>query len=104
MLATSSTVTARLEIKLVQRIDSIVTTAFTSKPVSMKYRGIFELVGRSPGKLNYASQIRHQTPAAIYAEWFQRFVANARHPGAAGRPNRLRKNPQRSSISWVYRR
>ncbi len=95
MLATSSTVTGRLEIKLVQRIDAIVTTAFTSKPVSMKYRGIFELVGRSPGKLNYASKIRHRTPAAIYAEWFQRFVAggtrlrpdaNARHPGTAGRP------------------
>jgi len=85
MLATSATVIERLEIKLVQRIDTVFTTAFTDKPVSMKYRGIYEIVGRKPGMINYASQVRRQTPAAIYAEWFQRFVANARHTGAAGR-------------------
>jgi hypothetical protein len=85
MLATSATVIDRLEVKLVQRIDTIDTTAFTEKPVSMKYRGIFELVSRKPGMLNYASTVRRQTPAEIYAEWFQRFIANARH---AGQPRR----------------
>ncbi len=85
MLATSETVIRRMEIKLVQRIGAVYTTAFTTRPVSMKYRGIFELVGRKPGMLNYASKVRQQTPAEIYAEWFQRFVANARHAGAAER-------------------
>ena len=86
MLATCASVIGRLEIKLVQRIDTVVTTAFTDKPVSMKYRGIFEIIGRSPGKINYASKVRRETPNGVYAEWFQRFVANARHKGAPVRP------------------
>jgi hypothetical protein len=82
MLATSEAVIGRMEVKLMQRIEDVKTTAFTPRPVSMKYRGIFELVSRKPGFLNYASKVRRQTPAAIYAEWFQRFIANARHQGA----------------------
>jgi len=85
MLATSEVVISRMEIRLVQHIDSVVTTAFTTKPVSMKYRGIFDLVGRKPGMLNYASKVRRQSAADIYAEWFRRFAANARAPGEAGR-------------------
>ena len=85
MLATSETVIGRLEVRLMQRIGAVYSTAFTDKPVSMKYRGIFDLVGRKPGMLNYASKVRRQTPGQIYAEWFQRFVANARHQGAAER-------------------
>jgi hypothetical protein len=83
MLATSETVIGRMEVKLLQRIECVKTTAFTSKPVSMKYRGVFDLASRKPGMLNYASQIRRQTPGQIYIEWFERFVANARHQGAA---------------------
>ncbi len=85
MLTTSETLIARMEIKLMQRIGKVYSTAFTNKPVSMKYRGIFELVGRKPGMLNYASEIRRQTPAAIYADWFERFIANPRHSGPARR-------------------
>ena len=91
MLATSETVISRMEIRLMQRISGIYSTAFTDKPVSMKYRGIFDLVGRKPGMLNYASKVRRQTPTAIYAEWFQRFVANARHQGPAERSEAARK-------------
>ena len=93
MLATSATVIGRLEIKLVQRIAAVNTTAFTNKPVSMKYRGIFDLVGRGPGMLNYASKIRQQNPGEIYAEWFARFVAGATRPGHAR--NAGRKGPVR---------
>jgi hypothetical protein len=75
-----------MEVKLVQRIESVVTTAFTDKPVSMKYRGIFEIIGRSPGMINYASKVRRTTPDGVYVEWFQRFIANARHKGAPVRP------------------
>jgi DNA adenine methylase-like protein/GNAT domain-containint protein len=81
MLATSHTVISRMEIKLMHRITAVYSTAFTDKPVSMKYRGIYDLVGRKPGMLNYASKVRPQTPGQIYVEWFQRFVANARHQG-----------------------
>ncbi len=35
------------------RIRTIGTTAFTDKPVSMKYRGLFEVHSRSEGKVNY---------------------------------------------------
>jgi hypothetical protein len=86
MLATSETIQARMEIKLMQRIETVYTTAYTTKPVSMKYRGVFDLVKRDPGRLFYASQVRRQTPAEIYADWFQRFIANARHQGAARQP------------------
>lgn len=82
MLATSAAVIRRLEIKLVQRIAAVNTTAFTDKPVSMKYRGIFDLTGRSPGKLNYASKIREQSPGEIYREWYGRFAGNAGRKGA----------------------
>jgi hypothetical protein len=86
MLATSETLIRLMEIRLVRRIETVKTTAFTDRPVSMKYRGIFELESRKPGKLSYASKVRRQAPAEIYAEWFARFVANARHKGAAVRP------------------
>ena len=85
MLATSATVIRRLEVKLVRRIAAVNTTAFTGKPVSMKYRGIFDLVGRSPGKLNYASKIREQNPGEIYREWYARFAGNTGNKGTIRR-------------------
>jgi hypothetical protein len=36
-----------------RRIETIGTTAFTPKPVSMKYRGLFELHSRKEGRFNY---------------------------------------------------
>ena len=85
MLATSQTVISRMEIKLMHRITTVYSTAFTDKPASMKYRGIYDLVGRKPGMLNYASKVRPQTTGQVYVEWFHRFVANARHQGAVER-------------------
>jgi hypothetical protein len=32
------------------------TTAFTDKPVSMKYRGVFDLHSRTEGRLNYLGE------------------------------------------------
>jgi len=84
MLATSRDVIHVLETKLIQRIEVVSTTAFTTKPVSMKYRGIFDLANRKPGMLNYASKIREQSPQAIYREWFKRFAQNASRSGKAG--------------------
>jgi hypothetical protein len=85
MLATSQTIIGRMEVKLMHRITTVYSTAFTDRPVSMKYRGIYDLIGRKPGILNYASKVRPQTPGQIYVEWFQRFVTNSRHQGPAER-------------------
>lgn len=86
MLASSATCAGLMERHLQMRIPRLFTTAYTDKPVSMKYRGLYELHKREPGKLHYVSQIRPEGFAGLYAEWWQRFVANARHPGAAAEP------------------
>jgi hypothetical protein len=49
----SKEVQADLEQWLCARIRTIGTTAFTDKPVSMKYRGMFDVHSRSEGKVNY---------------------------------------------------
>lgn len=40
-----------------RRVRTLGTTAFTDKPVSMKYRGLFELAKRGDGKLNYIAKM-----------------------------------------------
>jgi hypothetical protein len=45
-----------LEQKLARKVRSIGTTAFTDKPVSMKYRGLFDLHSRKEGRLNYLGE------------------------------------------------
>ncbi len=83
MLATSRDVIRPLETKLLQRIERVVTTAFTDRPVSMKYRGIFDLMARKPGMLNYGSEVREQSPAEIYGDWFRRYAGNEDRPRRA---------------------
>jgi hypothetical protein len=62
-IARSKEVKLIAEQALSSRVNSLVTTAFSHKAVSMKYRNIFELVGRLEGKngeknkLNYASTL-----------------------------------------------
>ena len=92
MLATSQTVIGRMEVKLMHRITTVYSTAFTDRPVSMKYRGIYDLIGRKPGILNYASKVRPQTPGQIYVEWFQRFVTNSRIKARLSELKLLEKN------------
>jgi len=52
----SREVKADLEHWLVSRLSKIGTTAFTKNPVSMKYRGLFEVYSRDEGKVNYMGQ------------------------------------------------
>lgn len=77
--------------RTVSRPTRLCTTAFTDKPVSMKYRGIYDLDSRKEGvHLNYSCAIgeRARTAAAIYLEWFGRFgqaeAPNANRPPAPG--------------------
>ncbi len=48
-----------LKEKFIQAVDFILTTAFTDKPVSMKYRGVYNLEKRGKGFLQYT------TPAGV---------------------------------------
>jgi hypothetical protein len=75
LLASSRLVASAINRKLMIRIERVETTAFTGKPVSMKYRGIYELHKREAGFLQYHSRIREQTPEEIYRDWY------AKHAG-----------------------
>lgn len=83
MLATGQDAVSKWERARVTRISRIFTTAFTDKPVSMKYRGIYDLVGRKPGFLNYASPVRRVANRAIYADWWRRYAASPNRPTQA---------------------
>jgi hypothetical protein len=54
--ALSKEIKAYLEQVFSKRIDTIITTAFTEKAVSMKYRGLFDLYNRKEGMLNYTAE------------------------------------------------
>ncbi|EAO9155240.1 hypothetical protein AA14_10350 [Salmonella enterica] len=74
MLATSRDVINFVNRKYMIDIRSVSTTAFTRNPVSMKYRGIYELVKRGEGFLNYESAVREQTPQEIYLTWYRKYA------------------------------
>lgn len=68
------------------RVRRMQTTAFTQKPVSMKYRGLFQLVRRTKSEdphhtwqLQYASPMGRWTLAEGYAQWTQQHGMTAGH-------------------------
>jgi hypothetical protein len=83
MMATCSLPVGIAERKLLISVERVLTTAFTDKPVSMKYRGAFDLIKRGEGFLNYASPVRRAAPQEIYREWWDR---HAKHPNHARTP------------------
>lgn len=77
MLAMSGSTRQVMERINMLRLSHIFTTAFTNKPVSMKYRGVFELVKRGQDKsgkafLNYRAQFNSLTWTEVYEEWLVR--------------------------------
>ncbi len=52
-----------------RRIASIGTTAFTDRPVTMKYRGVFDLYNRAPGRLNYTGAAGKWNLSEALAWW-----------------------------------
>ena len=81
MVVTSREVVRLFELKHVVRINAIQTTAFTKKPVSMKYRGIYKLTSRKPGMINYESETRPDSCQSVYRDWFRRYGSGARNKG-----------------------
>ncbi|WP_293857272.1 hypothetical protein [uncultured Alsobacter sp.] len=89
MLATSELVLHTAQKRLTHRpVQAVVTTVRSNNPVSMKYRGIYEVIGRKePGPeersgskfiVNYASAPRTADVQAIYAEWWKRHFKDDR--------------------------
>ena len=55
-------------------VRTIGTTAFTDKPISMKYRGIYELKDRREGRLNYVARAGQWTLAEALETWRQKYA------------------------------
>ena len=53
----------------VRDYKTILTTAFTDAPVSMKYRGVYELAKRGPGFLNYKAEFTETTFKEVVSLW-----------------------------------
>lgn len=79
MLAVSGETRHVLERLRQYRLASVTTTAFTDKPVSMKYRGVFELAkrGEKDGKrfLNYRAEYNTLTWQETLQAWMKKNVS-----------------------------
>ena len=78
MLLLSGDVRGLLERKLMQRVHGLVTTAFTARAVSMKYRGVLELAKRGvkpDGRtyLNYQGTFSDKSAREVYTEWLKKY-------------------------------
>ncbi len=79
----STEIKAVLEQGLCKRVGTIGTTVFTDRPVSMKYRGLYDLVGRKEGRLNYAGRAGKWSLAEALAWWRAKHGSRSR-PSTAG--------------------
>lgn len=68
----------------VVKVQLLCTTAFTKRPVSMKYRGIYDLKSRKESWINYERKITGRTAADLYTEWYGRFFLGAKNADRAG--------------------
>lgn len=98
-LALSRAIIAHLETKFVRIFDLVVTTAFSKHPVSMKYRGLFDLLKRTEADggyiLNYGKAPIDETPADAYAWWWSKHGKTA---GGGRAADRNRGAERRSKI------
>lgn len=85
LLAATSKEAQRLAQRaLTRRITHVTTTAFTDKPVSMKYRGLFDLHARKDSvdpsfkyQLQYGRQIGTHTLEEAMAQWRSKYLTAA---------------------------
>ncbi len=76
MLALCNEVRRDLEIRVLRRREQVSTTAWTDKPVSMKYRGVFELVKRDEarGMLNYRAPWSGLSAQETFKQWIKKYA------------------------------
>ena len=77
MLALCNEVRRRLEIQVIRRRIHVSTTAWTHRAVSMKYRGIFELIKRDAerGMLNYRAEWSGLTAQETFEKWLTKYAS-----------------------------
>ena len=73
-----------------KRIRSLISTAFSQKAVSMKYRGVFEILSRKESTvegarfmLNYGSRVGGHTLGESLALWKSKWAGSSKDEGAA---------------------
>lgn len=74
LIATSNTLLDVANKKYLMKAETITTSVFTDKPVSMKYRGVFKLHARKKGFLQYISKVRDETPQEIFLDWWNKYA------------------------------
>jgi len=84
MMATCRDVIQPINRQLLIKVERILTTAFTTKPVSMKYRGVFELKARAADHLQYVAAVREQSCQEVFDEWYGKFAGAARNKAGQG--------------------
>lgn len=72
-LLTSKPIQTILQEKFWMRVKSLHTTAFTDKPASAKYRGVFTLEKRGEGFLNYRAEAGSRTIKGALNEWLNKY-------------------------------
>lgn len=61
-----------LEQNFRRRVDYIVTTAFTEKGASMKYRGLYDVQSRKEGKITYCAKSKKWTMKECFEWWMNK--------------------------------
>lgn len=85
MISLCREVKQMLDEKSIRDYKAIMTTAFTASPVSMKYRGIYDLLKRgktTDGKpfLNYRGEFGEQSIKEVTSAWMKRFNKQEKQP------------------------
>lgn len=98
MLATSKTLIKPLEIKMLKHYERVVTTARSKNPVSMKYRGIYDILSRREDEkdggyvIQYGAPLSDETPQEIFNRWWTKYgpekghAPNRNQKAASGKP------------------
>jgi hypothetical protein len=93
-LALNRALAADMAAKALKPFGYVVTTAFSDHPVSMKYRGVWDLLSRKDAEppmtgfqLQYGQEVRAETPQETYAWWWRTHVDQAARQGGDANTN-----------------
>lgn len=73
MLVKSHDVRKLIARKMYNYYNGVKTTVYTVSPISMKYRGVFNLERRDEGKLIYSSDFTEESLNELYALWIKKY-------------------------------
>lgn len=73
MLTKSHDVRKLIARKMGNYYDGVKTTVYTKSPISMKYRGVFDLERRDEGKLMYTANFTDNSLKDLYTLWLKKY-------------------------------